>query len=267
MPARDLDKNGMIKKITARCSEALTQAMQGNRLHFASEHTQEFAILRPEPLVYDDEDKKYQILNTFIDDSKQWSKFPKRHSSIVCSTSKQPANRKHTVYVVLPFNGAKLAMCPDDDFFTSFNHMEQQFGVKDAYEFEQRLRQLFIAINEFVHDSKEIETDAENIKKYCAMFDNIMKAVRGSYEFKLFYEESTGDTFSRWQKIANLYEAISETIDPEINDFEVIKISELNSRKNHEVWFSTECYIVEQKVFESMIDSGKLAHMVEVDKK
>lgn len=265
MSARDLNKEGMIKKLTGRCEEALIQAMKGKRIHFASEHKQEFAILRPEEHVYDDEDRKYEILNTFMSDSKQWAKFPKRHSSIICSTSKQPADRKHTVYVVLPFNGTKLAVCPNDEFFSSFEHVVEQFDVEDAYEFEQRLRGLFIAINEFVHDDPKIEINAENIKKYCAMFDNIMKAVRGSHEFKMFYETSTNDRFSRWAKITNLYETISEALDPEINNFEIEKISDLETRKNKEVWFTNDCYIVEQHVFEEMIDSGKLAHMVEID--
>lgn len=257
-----LDKETAIKKISSKCSEALQQALKGNVIHFASDVVLDFGLVRPEKMNYE-EDNQYELLHSLIEKCGGWNKFPKRDQSIIASTLKVPADRKHNVYVVLPVNGARIAVCSEDDFYTSFDHIEKQFKVKEAKEFEDQLRILCEAVNHFVHEKSMESFSNSELVTTCKTFDNIMKAFKGSYEFKTFYRTTTKQDFSRWENNNPLYEKIIEAMDPELNGFEMITLKEIGNFKKRELWFANECYIISKQLFSEIIDSGKLAHIIE----
>lgn len=257
-----LDKETAIKKISTKCSEALLQAIKGNVIHFASNQDLDFGLLRPEQMNYED-DKNYELLHSLIENCAGWNKFPKRDRSVIASTLKTPADRKHNVYVVLPVNGTKLAVCSEDDFYTSFDNIEKAFDVKDAKEFEDQLRILFEAVQHFVHEKEIDDISNAELVKLSSMFDNIMKAFKGSFDFKMFYQSTTGQSFKRWEKMSPLYYKIIEAMDPELNGFEIIALKDLGKYKKRELWFTNECYIVSKQLFSEILDSGKLAHIID----
>lgn len=260
-----LDKESAIQKISERCSESLLQAIKGTCLYFAEESDLEFGLMRPEPMSYE-EDERYQLLHILMENTAGWAKFPKREKSIITSTSSVPMDKKHTVFIMLPVNGTKLGICAEDDFYTSFNKIEKEFNVKDAYEFEQTLKQLLNCVNHFVHDSDIEDWTNADVIKVCKMFDNIMTSMKGSYNFKLYYETTTGNSLKQWIKKGSLYEQICHFMDPELNGFDVKKITEIKKQKNREVWFSNECYVITKNLFNEILDSGKLAHILAEDR-
>ena len=260
-----LDKETAIKKLSERCGEALKQAVKGTCLYFAEEMLIEFGLMRPETMIYDD-DEMYRLLHILMENTAGWSKFPKREKSIITSTSSVPLNKQHNVYIILPVNGTKLGVCADDDFYTSFNKIETEFDVQDAYEFEQNLKQLLNCVNMFVHDKEIEEWTNSDVIKVCKMFDNIMNSIKGSYNFKIFFETTTSSSLVSWTKKTPLYDRICQYMDPELNGFELKKITDLTKRKNREVWFANECYIISKNLFDEIVDSGKLAHILIDDK-
>jgi len=260
-----LDKEIAIKKISIDCMDALSQAIKGNCLYFASDDSNvsvDFGLVRPEKMSYE-EDSRYEIIHNLIEKAAGWSKFPKRQTAIITSTSSVPMDRKNKVFIVLPKNGTKLGVCSDDDYYSSFNKLETLFDVQDAYDFEEELKELLQCVHKFVHDKEMEEFEQADIEQCCKMFDNIMKALKGSYDFKQFYETTTNKKLTKWQKNTPLYQKIIQGLDPELNGFEVKSIRDLKKQKNKEVWFSSECYIITKELFAELIDSGKLAHITE----
>lgn len=255
-----LDKSTIVGKISTKCSEALQQALDGNFIHFASDTEVEFGLLRPEEATYD-EDEDYPILHLLIENSQGWSKYPKRQESTIASTLSKAANTSDHLYVVLPVNGSRIAVCTDDDFYTSFDLIEKKFKVKNAKQFEQKLLVLLKAVQHFVHEKEIEEYTADKVLELCRMFDNIMKSFKGSYDFKIFYQTTTKQNFSTWQGIKNLRDTVVESMDPEANGFEIIKVADIGKYKNREIWFKNDCYILSKKQFTTIVDSGKLAHL------
>lgn len=254
------DPSMLIQKIKTNCSEALEQAISGTRIHYATSSNVEMALLRPTASTSPDDD--YDLLNDLLDNAPEWSKFPKRSNSIICSTASEAASSEDTVYVVLPVNGAKIGVCSDDHYYTSFNRLEKRYGVKDAGEFEKRFKALVESVNNFVHEQNPSEWNIEGIRQICGMFDNIQKTVKGVHEFETYYNTTTDDNISRWTKnySGSLFKDVMDAIDPELNGFKCVKVSE-KLEKDKEVWFTNECYLVSKAKFSELVDSGKLAHI------
>ena len=57
-----------------------------------------------------------------IDNSPKWIKYPKRSESFICSSTENNASGYGTVYLVLPFDNTKIAICPENDFWNSFEY-------------------------------------------------------------------------------------------------------------------------------------------------
>ncbi len=259
------DESMLIQKIKNNCSEALEQAIKGTRIHYASDKKVSMALLRPTASTSPDDN--YDLLNDLIDNSSDWGKFPKRSQSVICSTASEAATDGDTVYIVLPVNGAKIGVCSDDHYYTSFNRVEKRYGVKDAGEFEKRFKSLLESVNQFVHEKQPVEWNIQEVQQACSMFDNIQKTIKGVHEFETYYHTTTNDNIKRWTKTysGNLFADVMDAMDPELNGFKCAKITEL-TEKNREVWFTNECYLVNKYKFTKLVDSGKLAHIVTPEK-
>ncbi len=58
-----------------------------------------------------------------LDNLSSWKQYPKRSKSIICTTDKHKAEDYGSAYIVLPKDGSKIGVCPDDDIFTSFKYL------------------------------------------------------------------------------------------------------------------------------------------------
>jgi hypothetical protein len=86
-----------------------------------------------------------------IDNLKEWKKFPKRSRSIVCSTDRAKAEDyggSRNTYIVLPYDGAKIGVCPSDDIFYSFRTWSKA-GISDGRNFNWHMHNMFNKIYEF----------------------------------------------------------------------------------------------------------------------
>lgn len=80
---------------------------------------------------------------TVIFDNSPYRKdFPKRNKSLICSTARFTAENYGDVYRVIPFDGAKIAVCPDYDFWVSFNSYND--GIRDLDCFNRHLFNIMI---------------------------------------------------------------------------------------------------------------------------
>lgn len=257
-----IDDMDVIQRLKVKCSEALDLISRGKGIYFATTHAQDKVMLvRASQHTY--EEGKYQLLHEMLDACPEWKLFPKRSISTICSTSKTPAQSGSTVYVVLPVNGTKIGVCSDATYGDSFNRLEKTFGIQNALGFEREFKLILNLTEQFVNDKDLSDTaDIKEIQRVCAMFDNIMKTFKGLHDFKTMLRTVSNVDVDEWLRPMRegLFMRIMDALDPDLNGFDVSRISELDGYKNREIWFTNDCYMIEKKTFDELLDSGKLSN-------
>jgi len=83
---------------------------------------------------------------TIIFDNSPYRKdFSKRSKSLICSTKSSTAGNYGDVYRVIPFDGAKIAVCPQNDFWDSFSSYNNDDGIYDLDCFNRHLFNIMIS--------------------------------------------------------------------------------------------------------------------------
>jgi hypothetical protein len=62
----------------------------------------------------------YNYYTLFMDNSPQWSEFPKRSRSFICSTSSSTSNGFGDLFIVLPYDDAHVGVTPRYDLWQAF---------------------------------------------------------------------------------------------------------------------------------------------------
>ena len=71
----------------------------------------------------------------WIDNSKKWADYPKRSKSLICTTQAQTAAGYGTSYMMIPYDGAKIGVCPSYDMWESFPNAMSDVGLYTLNEF------------------------------------------------------------------------------------------------------------------------------------
>src|SRR5271168_3608736 len=125
----------VIRALEENCSNAI-QAMKENKFIYKGFNTN----LGHNFLLTDPSQKERKSANTsnqytlLMDNLPAWKEYPKRSRSLVCSTSSDRAASYGNVYLVLPFNGARIGICPEYDIWDSFYELSG-YGIADADDF------------------------------------------------------------------------------------------------------------------------------------
>jgi len=152
----------------------------------------------------------------------QWKNYPKRSQSIICSTSPEYAKSYGSVYMVYPFDGSKIGVCPRGDIWYSFL---KSLGTT-LHMFNDDLEDL-VRLNNI----KLSETNPNLFKK------QLQSLARrgGTYRSKVI---------NKWlsNKKLDLLDLIEKAFDPKKNGFKLVKAgSEIP--KNREVWTDGKCIL------------------------
>ena len=71
------------------------------------------------------------ISTLLFDNSPYNIKYPKRSKSLICTSNYNRARNYGDVYHVIPFDGAKIAVCPEYDFWVSFRKFAEYGDIAD----------------------------------------------------------------------------------------------------------------------------------------
>lgn len=203
----------------------------------------------------------YNIVNLLVSNLPEWSEYPKRNESAICTNSERRANDYSNdpdqVYVVFPFNGTKIGVCAEYDFWDSF---EKLALVGPVDEFSESLTD-FMAQNvdsNFYDYSKNSQYD-----KVMATFRKLdVKAKRiGIEKFKEDAIESHSGhvLFAQAMKDynGNFLESLSKLLDPVENGFKLTTpghIEENTTRFGSEMWFSGRAVAVPVSLTDKFLD-------------
>lgn len=207
------------------CTEAINSYKKGNRIFRGIEGTYgNFARIKPIGERKSANTNNYYTL--FINYDGPWKEYPKRE--IICSSADYIASQFGDVYVMLPINGAKIGIVPEEDIWFTFDSVP---GGADNVnvQIHNILRQKSSGIN--LNNFNELKKALSEIKRDDGT-DNILLEILSKSNYD------------------NLYELLSkEVFNPNKNGFKVQPISRLsNSGKRFEVWTDVECLMIDPDV-------------------
>lgn len=155
-----------------------------------------------------------------MDNLTPWNVYPKRSRSIVCSTNIHKASGYGNLYVVLPYNNAKIGVCPSEDIWDSFEQSIKQ----NLNTFNRILQSLLSVGKESVLDiDKNWKTLLANFKDSEAYIQSGLYAMDTiDAKPKIWNGYDLYDTI--YDKIVNgqSYRQIFNTmLDPKLNKFQL----------------------------------------------
>ena len=156
-----------------------------------------------------------------LDNLPLWQAYPKRSRSLICSSSENVAQKYSmfsTPYLILPFNGAKIGVCPKSDIWASFKHWRYLPEINDT------LARLHISEQSYAAMIEDIYNHSDSL----AMSLNIPALA----------------TAATTRDIINIF---NDVMDPFSNNFELITTSDLSGLDDsRECWTSSSAYMIKR---------------------
>lgn len=257
----DISTQETIKLINENCKEFLIdKTPKMYRGYVPQSHpVQNTMLIKPSEFERRSANTK-NIYTLIIDNSPRWKDFPKRKNSIICTTSINTANDYGYTYVVIPYDGAKIGVCPNNDIWNSFY---KSLGA-------------FINMDQFVFGLHEAGVDDSNFNLMKIGFDKLEKEMKSSKEDRKWsilsklgkatgHPDVVSDLKNKYldyikDKDITLYEYVENMLDPIANHFRVcdyLDIPKHESKRDmvsgFEVWTESNCILIHEQFFSSIL--------------
>lgn len=157
----------------------------------------------------------------FVDNEPEWSEFPKRSQSLICSVDVNVADGYGNVFRVLPKNGSKIGVCPANDWWLSF----KKLGRSDIEHLNWELGTLFTK---------------NNITKSDDTFERFMTSLN-KVDFSKFDQEDFHIPLVDKETLLN---HLHNSLDPVANKFKLQTTADFKPYQNSEVWTDGDSIMV-----------------------
>ncbi len=169
----------------------------------------------------------YTIL---LDNLPSWRKYPKRSKSVIATTDEEGADQRGGTLIVLPYDGADIGVCPEDDIWYSFSELDMNRPSNNL----ENLNEWF-QLNGF-SDTKKLLSE-------------LMDVNNKNYEDHLKDEFLTRDDTGRleeWvdmEREMSLWGFFNKIMAPKPNGFTMKKAGD-TLLYTTEVWTDSECVLL-----------------------
>lgn len=219
----------MFQDIHRNCSEALV-ALSKDKIIYKGLRNIRDDILLTDPKLKKRKSKNTENYYTLLfDNLPSWKEYPKRSRLLICSTSRSVASEYGNSYLVLPFNGAKIGVCPTMDMWLSF--LDYLKG-KDLADFNYDLKKILL------HEPKN-ETNYRELLNSIFIYKNtIVKNM-------LYLPDNIRHMLELATNIKDTQKALDELFNPNIAGFKVSNIHQIPPRsESYEVWTDSKSYLI-----------------------
>lgn len=241
----DVDNIKIANLLKTKCSDALAAYFDGKRIYkgFTSPDRHSDAMIMNVSNIERKSQNTNNLYTYFTSQvSQKWKKFPPRDRSIICATDIGIANsytqgNVNGVYIVFPFNGNEVGVCPADDMWNSF----QNSRIYDLAGFVEILDNI---CRKWANKENNANLNFTNyatkyypefMNQFCSVLvDNSDPETSKDLGFEL--PASEDDTVAQYLDVK---------LDPDSNEFTLIDTSRFKLLPNHnEVWVSGMCALV-----------------------
>lgn len=198
-------------------------------------------------------------VNLFLETSPRWKKFPSRVSAYICSNGLFGAENysgSDDPYLVIPADDAHVGVCPEEDFWISF---ERGFAKAKLNQFGNidELNRMITMIGD-VNKIKFSEVDSDEFHEQLEeiLVEDIMKANKSPAALQLVQAMHA-------LNVENLNDLLEIVLGPELNKFQQYKAHSVNVRTGtpFECWVEGKCAFIKvnKKSLEDTIEELKNA--------
>lgn len=166
-----------------------------------------------------------------LDNLPIWSKFPKRTSAVVSTTSIYTAHTYGSggkTFIVLPFNDPIIGVCPSTDIWYSFNNS----GIGHLDGFNDNLNR--------VARNLGVELSQTNYNELIHQLTQIQEMLKSTP----LHEHDNTLLFKIFDPNHSIVENLSNILNPDQNGFEALPLSQMMHFTNREIWFNGPAYYV-----------------------
>jgi len=117
--AKGISEDQARQLLKTHCKDSVQDYIQGNYLGRGTKDTTDFTYVDPTQHVRKSAYVGSNYYNLILSNHKSWSKYPRRDQSLVCHVGQSQSNYG-TPYIVLPFDGSRIGICPAQDIWLSF---------------------------------------------------------------------------------------------------------------------------------------------------
>lgn len=274
------DPAKVIELINTRFSSAFDAALNNKLILRGTSLKGACSVLTPGTRVSQNTSNIYTILMSNI--LPGWKDYPKRNRSFICTNDKSKANKyRSQTYLMLPCNNSRIAICPENDIWFSFEFVKSLDGwdIPNMMRFNENLSNLLsipASLNlEYWHENedqypllqklyttkswaeinKRISVDtfftyhSNDVPRLFLEFEKLCKIVPN-----LQHEiDNTTSTFVRkvLESIVNhnehLIDILNTALNPVLNKFVLTTIENYKNADTtgrHEIWTDSECLMI-----------------------
>jgi hypothetical protein len=237
-----------IKLINSKCSDSVDAYFDDNIIYRGIKKVQK-PFLFVDPKESKELRKSANTTNYYTlinDNSPAWKKYPKRSQSIICTTNKQTSLDYGQSYVVLPFDGAKIGVCPKNDYWFSFKKLNNKYisNIWDLSDFNYILEKMFEKVGIPIDDKS-----FNSIKKAFKEFD---KKYKQDPDLEYLLSHNTSVLNKDYLKTNDLMKYVQKILDPNENGFELKKIGD-HLPENREVWTDSKSILIHDSIIDDIM--------------
>ena len=244
--------------IIKHCSKALTAYYNKSIIYRGVQEESNFISIDPKKHTRESINT-YNYYTLINDNSPKWKKYPKRSKSIICTTSGAEADMYGDIYVVFPYDGSKVGLCPFRDYWYSFPYMGIKAGFSKLVYFNEAIQHLFS--HPLIEDSIGVINGFniggyKKLKKHFKKFDSFIKQSDNSLNDKLKRSAKVDNTtyipfdgsptidklldnglniLKHYNKYKGIEDMFRDYLDPNKNDFKLQQAGD-NLPKRNELW-------------------------------
>ena len=178
----------------------------------------------------------YNYYTLWIDNDPDWSEFPKRSRSAICSTNKFTAEFFGNPMIVIPLIDCKIGVCPNHDLWYSFG---QILTLKDF--------NLWL----FTRFNKNWPDDDNKDLTYSELIRKLKEVKYEPYNVSLF-----NTLLAKYHDAENM---MHEVLNPIDNGFTTTTWNQFNIKGDREVWLSAPYLLIVPSVFIELAKERKNA--------
>jgi len=170
-----------------------------------------------------------------IDNDPAWKEYPKRSQSIICSTGNDSATSYGTVYMVFPYDGAKIGVTPADDFWSGFANSK----IYLMSNFNRSLQKLFKYLN--------ISFDDDSWQDIQSAFKELDEEIDGDDDYYydiLSLSKASESWLKEYISFFNMEKFIRYKLNPKRNGFKLVHAGDQINCRDCEVWTDSQSILV-----------------------